>query len=340
MSSSPEVPSPEVNGKLAEQTALACYLSTVVAIGNCMAEVCPPIGTVYRDRLLRLPRRLGFEATPQALKQSREAVETDLLEYGNAAGTWIQSIAERATRILSHLLETRDTLTAAADLQRAFVDDLAEHLETSAQVDDETELRRAVARCAAGLRSYAGRTRAEKFSVIDEFQRRAEEIEAWRTEAAFSVFSDADSGLPNRAAAERRLHTEIAKHKPFCVILVGWTREDSSSGQTDTPAVSGQIAKELGDRLAATIRPYDLVFRWSPNQLITVFEAPKAKFASRAKQIAGWLAHPLVPVEIEGAVSDIKTQTRVSVIENEAGETVAQLTERIEADARQELAAR
>ena len=65
-------PSPETPNLMGEQTALACYLSAVVAIGNCMADVCPAVGTVYRDRFLRVPRRLGFEATPRALHQSRE----------------------------------------------------------------------------------------------------------------------------------------------------------------------------------------------------------------------------------------------------------------------------
>lgn len=336
MISPPEVPNPEASGQLAGQTALACYLSTVVAIGKCMAEVCPPIGTVYRDRMLRLPRRLGFEASSKALKQSSEAVETDLLEYAKAASAWIQAISGRAEHVLSQLRETGDTLSAAADLQQAFLDDLAEHIETSAQVDDEAEFRRSIARCAAGLRSYSRRTKAEKLSILDAFQRRAEEIQSWRSEAAVSVFTDPDSGLLNRAAAERRLDTEIAKQKPFCVILAGWTGE----GAPPEANVSGQLARNLADRLAATIRPYDLIFRWSDNQLITVFEAPEANIASRAKQIAAWLGNPLCPVEIGGETSSVKTRTRVSVIEYEDGETATQLMERIEADAGQELAVR
>lgn len=334
MSSSPEVPRPEATGPLAEQTALACYLSAVVAIGNCMAEVCPPIGTVYRDRLLRLPRRLGFDAAPKALLQSRAAVETDLVEYANAAGAWVQSISNRASSILEHLKEIGDTQTAAAELQRAFLDDLADHLETSAEVDDEAELRRSIARCAAGLRAYSRKTQAEKLAVIEDYQKSAQQIDAWRSEATASVFSDPDSGLLNRAAAERRLQTEIAKQKLFCVIVVTWT-EDPPAG-----IASGQVARELAERLAATIRPYDLVFRWSAHQLMTVFESPEAKIASRAKQIAGWLGDPLFPVEIEGETSSIKTHTQIAVIEHEFGESFEELTARIEAVTRLELAAR
>ena len=111
-----------------EQTALSCYLSTVVAIGNCMAEVCPSVGSMYRDRLLKLPRRLGFEATAQSLEQSCDAVKTDLLEYSRTASAWTSAGSNHASTLLAHLRETEDTLVASTDLQNAFLDDLAQHI--------------------------------------------------------------------------------------------------------------------------------------------------------------------------------------------------------------------
>ena len=335
MISLPELQRPETTGHLTEQTALACYLSAVVAMGNCMAEVCPPVGTMYRDRMLKLPRRLGFDTTPQALQHSREAVETDLLEYSSAAGAWVQQVSAHATTILAHLRDTEDNLAAAAELQLAFLDDLAEHMEAAAQVDDEADLRRSFTRYAAGLRAYSRRSRAEELATVDEFQKRREEIVAWRGEATGSIFTDPESGLLNRAAAERRIKTEILKQKPFCVIVVRWSEEES---EQESKTAAAQITKELADRLAATIRPYDLIFHWSRNQLVTIFEAPEANIASRAKQIAGWLGEPLFPVEIEGQTSAVRTRTQISVLEYVDGETAGALIKRIEAEARQEVA--
>src|ERR1700684_3822862 len=95
--------SPTSSSEHVDQTALACYLSTVVAIGNCMAEVCPSVGSMYRDRLLKLPRRLGFDATPQTLEQSCEAVKTDLLEYSRTASAWTSEGSNHASALLAHL---------------------------------------------------------------------------------------------------------------------------------------------------------------------------------------------------------------------------------------------
>jgi GGDEF domain-containing protein len=317
-----------------EQTALACYLSTVVAIGNCMAEVCPSVGTMYRDRLLKLPRRLGFDATPQALQQSRAAVETDLLEYSRTASAWTSAGSNHAALLLDHLRETEEMLIASADLQSAFLDDLAEHIATSAEVDEEAQMRRSFKRYAAGLSTYARRGRTEKLAAIEDLRRRRQEIEAWLAEATTSAFIDHDTGLLNRAAAEIRIETEIGKKQPFCVIVAGQAEEGWKE------AAAGQLMKELGDRFASTIRPYDMIFRWSQDQLVTIFEAERAEIATRVQQIAGWLGEGACTVEIDGEISVVKTHTTVSVVEYLAGESTGQLITRIESESRQEVAAR
>ena len=259
-SSKSESPRPKSVPQDADQTALACYLGAVVAIGNCVGEVCPAVGGMYRDRLLKLPRRLGFDATPQALQQSREAGERDLVEYADTVGTWIRAGLHRAGLLRDHLQATEETLTAAADLQRLFLDELAEHLDTAAEADDESQLRRSVHRYAGGLRAFSRRMNTEKLAAVDDLSGRREEIEAWLAEAAISSFVDPETGLLNRAAAERRLESEIGKQKPFCAILV--------------ESASGESVAQLAEHLAAAVRPYDVIFRWSENRLMTVFDAP------------------------------------------------------------------
>jgi GGDEF domain-containing protein len=301
-----------------EQTAIACYLRTVVAIGNCMAEVCPSVGAMYRDRLLKLPRRLGFNATPQSLEQSRDAVETDLLEFSRTATAWTRAGSDHAATLLGHLRETEETLVQSADLQSAFLDDLAEHIRTSAEVDEESQLRTAFKRYAAGLQAYARRARTEKLAAIEDLRRRREEIETWLSTATTSTFLDHETGLLNRAAAEMRIETEITKGQPFCVIAVVRNPSDDDA------------MKDLGDRLAATIRPYDMIFRWSQDRLVTIFEAASADIAARIQQIGGWLGD----VHVEGA------HTSVFVLEHADEETASHLIARVESASRPELTAR
>jgi GGDEF domain-containing protein len=337
MSPTPDSPVPETTQLNAEQTAITCYLGAVVAIGNCMAEVCPAVGTMYRDRLLKLPRRLGFDATTHALRQSREAVETDLVEFAATAGAWIRTGSDHAAQLRDHLQATEEMLSVAADLQRAFLVDLAEHIETSAEVDEEAQLRRSFHRYAAGLRAYSQKTNTEKLTTIEHLRHRREEIESWLAEATVSDFVDPETGILNRVAAERRLKTEIGKQKPFCAIVVEWTWEGSMPERVRETG-SAQVMKQLADRLAATIRPYDVIFRWSGNQLMTVFEAPESDITTRVKQIGGWLGDGTFMVEIGEATLAVKTHTNVSLVEHLDEESVTGLIERIESVAQLEVA--
>ncbi len=260
---------------------------------------------MYRDRLLKLPRRLGFDATPRALEQSRQAVETDLLEFSRTASAWTSAGSNHAALLLDHLRETEETLIASADLQSAFLDDLAEHIAITAEVDEVAQIRVSFKRYAAGLSAYAGRARTEKHTAIRDLRRRREEIEAWLAEATASTFIDHETGFLNRAAAEVRIETEIGKNQPFCVIVV---------------AAGGQDMKVLGDKLAAAIRPYDMIFRWSPNQFVTVFEATASEIWRRVQQIGSWLD------------AGQKNRTSVFVVEHVDGDPAATLIARIESE--------
>ena len=113
------------------------------------------------------------------------------------------------------------------------------------------------------------------------------------------------------------------------MILVGSTEEGSIHPRLKD-AGAGQIMKDLGERLAATIRPYDVIFRWSQDELMTIFEASESDIASRAQQIGGWLGDGKCAVEIAGETSILRTRTSVTVLEHLPEESAAQLITRIE----------
>ena len=266
------------------QVVLEAYLAAVVAIAKCLGEVCPAAGDLYRERLLKMPRRLGFDATPEALRQSRQALETDLAEYAQTARDWIDAGANHAEQLLDHLGETETVLSDSSDLLIAQLDEMANHLRASAEVDNDEQLRANCKRYAAGFAAYARKARTEKQATIAGLRRRREEIGNWLLEATLSSYSDPETGLPNRSAALRRIDTHILKEPEFCVILM------------TAKGVDGPRIKQIADSIAKVIRPYDVIFRWSPEELITIFEASIADVTGRANQIAGWIPEITVSV--------------------------------------------
>src|SRR5271156_5268361 len=96
----PDAPSP-ARVSSGQEVALTCYLSAMLAMAKSMRAVCSRAGLIYGDRLMRLPRRLGFDATPEALEESLQVLEADLAEYTEATSAWLDSGFNLASEIVA-----------------------------------------------------------------------------------------------------------------------------------------------------------------------------------------------------------------------------------------------
>ena len=325
-----------VNGQEEQQSALTCYQSAILAIAKSMAEVCPRVGLVYNHRLLRLPRRLGFDATPEALAASREAVEADLAEYSQAAGAWVSAGVELAHEILAAAGHATDNEGHTDELHAAMMEDLAEQMEISAEVDDASQVRIALKRYATGLRSYVQRRKKEKPPALSELRGRAEALAEWLGSANPTNIIDPLTGLLNRPEAERQLLAYLKRDKPFCVLLFEWTEARSVPPQFGRSGAD-QILKALGDRLITLVRPRDIVYRWSQDQLAVIFECVGEEAQARSIKIADWLSSKYSAV-VDGIVWKVEAQAAVAVIERHTGEPLKEFIQRIDSALKPEVA--
>jgi diguanylate cyclase (GGDEF)-like protein len=319
-----------------QQTALTCYQSAILAIAKCMAEVCPRVGLVYNHRLMRLPRRLGFDATPEALAASREAVEADVAEYGQAASAWVNAGVELAHEILAAAGKAGEGDGHTDELHAAMMEELAEQMEISAEVDDATQVRTALKRYATGLRSYVQRRKKEKPPALTELRHRAEALAEWLGSANPSNIIDSLTGLLNRQEGERQLQAYLKRDKPFCVLLFEWTEARSVPPQFGRSGAD-QILKALGDRLITLVRPRDVVYRWNQDQLAVIFECAGEEAMARSVKIADWLSSKYSAV-VDGIVWKVEAQAAVAVIERHANEPIQDFIQRIDAALKPEVA--
>src|SRR5260370_19173 len=275
-----------ISAQAEQQSALTCYQSVILAIAKCMAEVCPGVGLVYRDRLARLPRRLGFDPTPEALAASREAVEADLAEYAQGARAWINTGVELAQDILAADGNPPENDGHGDELRAAGVDEIAEQMEICAEVDDAAQMRAALRRYATGLRAYAQRRKKERPPALTELQRLAEGLADWLGSADPANIVDSSTGLLNRNQPDHQLQACLNRHKPFCLLLIEWTEARSVAphfGRSGTD----QILKALGDHLIALVRPRDVVYRWGQDQLAVILECTREVVGTPSRKISG-----------------------------------------------------
>jgi GGDEF domain-containing protein len=294
----PEAPSPgHVSDR--QEVALTCYLSVILAMARSMRAVCSRAGLIYGDRLTRLPRRLGFEATPEALAESREVLEVELAEYTEATCAWLDGGSNLAREILDIVAGLERSADESQNLHAAMLEDLAEQMAESAEVDTAADVRVSLKRYALGLRSYLQRQSQESRSSLKDLECRAAQLADWLARSDPAHSTDPGTGLPNRPETERQLEACWHAGRPVSVLIFEW-----SGGEA--------LAKQLADRLADLVRPRDVVGRWRPNQLAVIFACPAAEAMPRAGSIADWLG------------------VTVTVIERLPEETLTQLVNRIE----------
>jgi diguanylate cyclase (GGDEF)-like protein len=222
------------------------------------------------------------------------------------------------------------------ELHAVMMEELAEQMEISAEVDDATQVRIALKRYATGLRSYVHRRRKEQPPALTELQSRAEALAEWLGSANPSNIIDSLTGLLNRQEGERQLQAYLKRDKPFCVLLFEWTEARSVPPQFGRSGAD-QILKALGDRLITLVRPRDVVYRWNQDQLAVIFECAGEEAMARSVKIADWLSSKYSAV-VDGIVWKVEAQAAVAVIELHPNEPIQDFIQRIDAALKPEVA--
>lgn len=319
-----EVSRPQTTSE--QQTALSCYLAAIVAIANCMAEVCPSVGTAYRDRLLRLPRRLGFDPATGVLEDSRKAFEADLADFARSASEWVRASANHSSQVLTVLTAASEKIAQREEMRFAMLADLAEQMEACSEVDDPADLRGNLGRYAAGLRTYLMRARKEKGEFAEELRRQGQQMEEWLQEVTRYTTVDPATGAVNRREMERLLRVRLASGKPFCVLLFSWNERNA---EARPPHGSLEIIKPLAERLTAVVRPRDVVCRWAPEQLGVIFECTSQDADRRARQISDWMSGEYV-VGAGTVAWRVDVESTVAVLEPRGAETLEDFAARMD----------
>src|SRR5690242_7618772 len=278
-------PTAEVEDATTSQAAVNCYLSTVVTVAECLVTICPELGTSYRDRLMRVPRRLGFDATPEALDESRTALRTDLHEFADIAGEYLHEIPSKAIEIAALVLQTSEVLSARADTFNQMIETLVEQMETAAELDDPQQFRRMIGQQAGGLRASSVHTRDEVSALLRNVSQQAREFQRKLQNPESLMTTDEATGLLNRRGMLRQLRNYCESDQQFCVLLF---KIDTLAGMA--PEEMEPMAKKVATRLVDQIRPADIASRWAANRFLVIFQCNPLDAESRLRQIAAGMS--------------------------------------------------
>ena len=253
------------------------YLSTLLAVAECLGNACPPVGGPYRHRLNRIEKRLEFDASlglsselnpelsQETIEETCDKVARELEDYSAKAAAYLRCHEVELRTAASGLEELVGALAQRQDFYAAQLLQLAEGVGSPA-----------VGLPAAGLKACVESMHRESRSLVAQMRGELAAVEQRLTE--FEI-TDPVTGLTNRREMERRIHVESADGQTPVLIrfdLGGPVPEDA--------------ARQVGARIASQFRYNDLVCRWSEREFLVLFQGPPEVAEERAGQVAPWVA--------------------------------------------------
>ena len=254
-------------------TAVNCYLSSLLAMANCVGEACPEIGGLYRHRLSRLRSRLAFDTSPDAMLESTQAVETELKEFSSKTSGYVDQHGVQLRSAIESVEQIIHSLGQRQDFYGARLRQCTAQIEAARESENPRD---AIASQAANLSSCVESMTHEIHSLILRMQNELAAVEHRLRE---SEVTDPLTGLMNRREMERKIEARrSAGENPVLLHF-------QLSGE-----INDEVARQVAARLASQFRPKDFVSRWTDSEFLVLFQGPLEIAQMRAEQIVPWIA--------------------------------------------------
>jgi GGDEF domain-containing protein len=295
------------------QTAIKCYLSTMVAVADSMAEVCPEIGLAYQKRLQRLPMRLGFHLTTKTLEESRTTLENEIKQFSEITAEYVQCAPPALERVIASGATIVDAIAASAALLVNGLESLADRIDVALDLDDLQEIRRLLKHQSFGLKTCAKSIEQTLVPSAAELQNHLNQSRQNLGKIRDFVTVDPATRLANRLGFEQQIDYWIAKSRPFCLVVLECGKEQVSQ-KTLTKEQIGYAVSQIATRLGTEFRPNDVLCRLDLNRFGVIFDGDVVIARVRAPQIARNLTGKYALVEGEVG-KKVKFEVTVEVIE-------------------------
>jgi len=295
------------------QAAVKCYLSTMIAVAESMAEVCPDIGLAYQKRLQRIPMRLGFHLTPKTLEESRSTLEAEIKQFSEITAEYMRCAPPALERVIASGGTVVNAIAESASTLVNGLQSLADRIDVAVDLDDLAEIRKLLKHQSGGLKTCAQRIEQILVPSVAELQNHLNDSRQNLEKVRDFVTVDPVTRLANRMGFEQQLDYWIAKHRPFCLVVLECGKEQITQ-KILTKEQIGYAVSQIAMRLGTEFRPNDVLCRLDLNRFGVIFDGDIVIARVRAPQIARNLTGKYSLVEGE-AGKKVKFEVTVEVIE-------------------------
>lgn len=256
--------------------AVSSYLTTLLAVAECVGEACPEVGGLFRHRLSRLLGRLAFDVTPDAITETAVIVERELKDYSKKTAYYVAQHGIELRRAIEALEGIVQSLDQRQNFYGARLRQFAEQMQITPYPTDPEHLSDVVALQATGLFGCIESMANDAHSLVSLMRAELAGVTERLQEAEVT---DRLTGLMNRREMERQIDQRKASGEDPVIIVFELSGE-----------VGDEIAQQVAQRLSAHFRQQDLICRWTESEFLVLFKGEREIARSRTEETASWIA--------------------------------------------------
>jgi GGDEF domain-containing protein len=267
------------------ETAVHCYLSTILATADCIARLCPDVGVPYQNRWRRLPQRIGFDPSLRSLETSGRMFQSDLERFADLAGRYFSDGFNLVYSIGVDSAQPFEKAIQETASHANLLDALAESLDETADLDASTELGGALVLQSEGLRRSARQMRNGLLPSLDTLSGIVRECRRIVKQTQQDAILDVSTGFVNNRGFRYELKARYDESQHSLVLLIDFTAT-LAGGQECSDEDFLTIATEVAARLGDQFRPWDCLGRVAPRRFAVIFEGDYSIAKDRSGQIS------------------------------------------------------
>lgn len=266
-------------------TAVRSYLSTILSAAECIAKVCPEVGLAYQNRWRRLPQRIGFDVTSNALVDSGRMFQCDLERFAELASVHFGDGLQLVHKIGAEGGEEFERAVQETQVYANLLDELAESLNEIADLDAPPDVSGTLDLQSEGLRKFARQMRGRLLPALQNVLSIVRECRRALQQTEQDSILDASTGFLSSRGFRYELKARYEESQHSCVLLINCSAA-TENGDAAPNEEFDKITSELATRLGDQFRPWDCLGRVGPRNFAVIFEGSSGTARDRSDQIA------------------------------------------------------
>lgn len=308
---------------------IEAYSSALLEMGNCSVEACPGMGDDLQRSLTRLTSRLSKGMSGDALGTIGTSVGEELRDWGHGTARHYQQKAAEVKYMLLTMARIAQSVGARDERCATQMTEVTQRLKAIGSLDDLTQIRARIEKCATDLKTSIDRMTSEGKSTLEELSKQVAEYRS-RLEAAEELaWRDSLTGLSSRLYAEGQIERRIADDLPFCVAILdidGFKKVNDRYGHQ----AGDELLKQFSIELRHARRATDVIGRWGGDEFILLLDCSFGDAQRQVERLREWICGEYT-VQTKGGAVKFNVSASIGLAEFARREKMKEVVARADA---------